>query len=101
MPLLEGIRTLDTLEVRPGLRVFVRADFNVPLRDGVVTDDLRIRASVPTLRRLVDGGARIVVASHLGRPKGSPDPSSSMAPVGERLGDLLGTDVIVAADVVG
>ncbi|MEX1163294.1 MAG: phosphoglycerate kinase, partial [Nitriliruptor sp.] len=101
VPLLEGIRTLDTLEVRPGLRVFVRADLNVPLRDGVVTDDLRIRASVPTLRRLVDGGARIVVASHLGRPKGSPDPSSSMAPVGERLGDLLGTDVIIAVDVVG
>ncbi len=101
VPLLEGVRTLDALEVRPGLRVFVRADLNVPLRDGVVTDDLRIRSSVPTLRRLLDGGARVVVASHLGRPSGSPDPASSMAPVGERLAELLGTDVLVATDVIG
>jgi phosphoglycerate kinase len=101
VPLLEGVRTLDDLEVRPGLRVFVRADLNVPLRDGEVTDDLRVRSSVPTLRRLLDGGARVVVASHLGRPKGSPDPASSMAPVGTLLQELLGTPVVVASDVVG
>jgi phosphoglycerate kinase len=101
VPLLEGVRTLDDLGVRPGLRVFVRADLNVPLRDGRVTDDLRIRSSVPTLRRLLDGGARVVVASHLGRPKGAPDPSSSMAPVGALLEELLGSPVVVATDVVG
>jgi phosphoglycerate kinase len=101
VPLLEGVRTLDDLEVRPGLRVFVRADLNVPLRDGEVTDDLRVRSSVPTLRRLLDGGARVVVASHLGRPKGAPDPASSMAPVGALLEELLGTPVVVASDVVG
>jgi phosphoglycerate kinase len=101
VPLLEAVRTLDDLEVRPGLRVFVRADLNVPLRDGEVTDDLRVRSSVPTLRRLLDGGARVVVASHLGRPKGAPDPASSMAPVAPVLADLLGTEVLVATDVVG
>jgi phosphoglycerate kinase len=101
VPLLEGVRTLDDLEVVPGLRVFVRADLNVPLRDGRVTDDLRVRSSVPTLRRLLDGGARVVVASHLGRPKGAPDPASSMAPVGARLEELLGSPVAIATDVVG
>jgi phosphoglycerate kinase len=101
VPLLEGVRTLDDLEVRPGLRVLVRADLNVPLRDGQVTDDLRVRSSVPTLRRLLDGGARVVVASHLGRPEGSPDPASSMAPVGALLAELLGSPVVVAEDVVG
>jgi phosphoglycerate kinase len=101
VPLLEGVRTLDDLEVRPGLRVFVRADLNVPIRDGEVTDDLRVRSSVPTLRRLLDGGARVVVASHLGRPKGAPDPASSMAPVGALLEELLGAPVVVATDVVG
>jgi phosphoglycerate kinase len=101
VPLLDGVRTLDDLEVRPGLRVFVRADLNVPLRDGRVTDDLRVRSSVPTLRRLLDGGARVVVASHLGRPKGVPDAASSMAPVGALLEELLGSTVVVAQDVVG
>jgi phosphoglycerate kinase len=101
VPLLEGVRTLDDLEVRPGLRVFVRADLNVPLRDGEGTDDRRVRSSFPTLRRLLDGGAQVVVASHLGRPKGSPDPASSMAPVGTLLEELLGTPVVVASDVVG
>jgi phosphoglycerate kinase len=101
VPLLEGVRTLDDLEVRPGLRVFVRADLNVPIREGRVTDDLRVRSSVPTLRRLLDGGARVVVASHLGRPKGEPDPASSMAPVGALLEELLGSPVVVASDVIG
>ncbi len=99
-PLLEGVPTLDDLDAA-GKRVFVRADLNVPLREGRVTDDLRVQSSVPTLRRLLDQGARVVVASHLGRPKGAPDPAYSMAPVAVRLAELLGTEVIAASDVVG
>ncbi|MTV26072.1 phosphoglycerate kinase [Nitriliruptoraceae bacterium ZYF776] len=99
--MLAEVPTLDDLELSSGLRVFVRADLNVPLRDGEVADDLRVQASVPTLRRLLEGGARVVVGSHLGRPKGAPDPSSSMAPVGARLAELLDAEVIVAEDVVG
>ena len=98
--LLAGVRTLPDLDAA-GKQVFVRADLNVPLRDGAITDDLRVRSSVPTLRALLDQGASIVVASHLGRPKGAPDPASSMAAVGTRLQELLGTDVLVASDVVG
>jgi phosphoglycerate kinase len=99
-PLLDGVRTLADLDAS-GRRVFVRADLNVPIRDGVITDDLRVQSSVPTLAHLLDQGAKVVVASHLGRPKGEPDPASSMAPVGQRLQELLGRDVIVATDVVG
>lgn len=99
-PLLDGVRTLADLDPA-GKRVFVRSDFNVPIRDGVITDELRLQASLPTLRRLLDGGAAVVVASHLGRPKGAPDPDSSMAPVGDRLAELLDIEVIVATDVVG
>lgn len=99
-PLLAGVPTLDDLDAA-GKRVFVRADLNVPLRDGVVTDDLRVQSSVPTLRRLLDQGARVVVASHLGRPKGAVDPAYSMAPVAVRLAELLGSEVQVASDVVG
>jgi len=99
-PLLSGVRTLPDLDAR-GKRVFVRADLNVPLRDGIITDDLRVRASVPTLKTLLDQGARVIVASHLGRPKGEPDPESSMAPVGQRLQELLDVPVLVASDVAG
>src|SRR6056297_553613 len=99
-PLLKGVPTLDDLDAT-GKRVFVRADLNVPLRDGVVTDDLRVQSSVPTLRRLLDQGARVVVASHLGRPKGEVNPAYSMAPVGTRLQELLSTEVLTASDVVG
>jgi phosphoglycerate kinase len=98
--LLDGVATLADLDAA-GKRVFVRADLNVPLRDGEVTDDLRVRSSVPTLRRLLDAGARVVVASHLGRTKGAPDPAYSMAPVGAKLAEALGSDVVVATDVVG
>jgi phosphoglycerate kinase len=80
--------------------VLLRADLNVPLETGVVTDDTRIRASLPTLDLLRDRGAGVVMASHLGRPKG-PDPELSMAPVGERLGELLGAPVKQAPAVVG
>ncbi|OEU88417.1 phosphoglycerate kinase [Streptomyces abyssalis] len=84
-----------------GKRVFVRADLNVPLDGENITDDGRIRAAVPTIRKLADGGARVVVASHLGRPKGAPDPQFSLAPVAKRLGELLGKDVEFASDTVG
>jgi len=86
-----------------GRRVFLRADLNVPL-DKVtneITDDGRIRASLPTIQALRDAGARVVVAAHLGRPKGAPDPQFSLAPVAARLGELLGTEVPLAADVAG
>ncbi|THA26987.1 phosphoglycerate kinase [Streptomyces sp. RKND-216] len=94
------MKTIDDLQVA-GKRVFVRADLNVPLDGDTITDDGRIRAAVPTVRRLAEAGARVVVASHLGRPKGSPDPQFSLAPVAARLGDLLGRDVAFAADTVG
>jgi phosphoglycerate kinase len=80
--------------------VLVRSDLNVPLEKGVVTDDTRIRASLPTIELLRERGASVVLVSHLGRPKG-PDPELSMAPVGERLGELLGTEVQQAPGVVG
>ena len=98
--LLAGVRTLPDLNAE-GKQVFVRADLNVPLRDGAITDDLRVQSSVPTLRALLNQGASVVVASHLGRPKGEPDPASSMAAVGTRLQELLSTEVLTASDVVG
>src|SRR4051794_28535949 len=91
-----------------GRRVLLRADLNVPLDKArlgegaaAITDDGRIRASVPTIQALREAGARVVVAAHLGRPKGEPDPQYSLAPVAARLGELLGTDVPLAADVAG
>jgi phosphoglycerate kinase len=94
------VRTIDDLKVT-GHRVLVRSDLNVPLdRSGdtpVITDDGRVRASVPTIRALLDRGARVIVCSHLGRPKGGPDPAFSLAPVATRLAELLGTPVAFAA----
>ncbi len=96
---------LESLGDLRGKRVLVRSDLNVPLSsDGgatVITDDGRVRASVPTIRRLADAGARVVVMAHLGRPKGEPDPAYSLAPVAARLGELLGSDVAFATDTVG
>jgi phosphoglycerate kinase len=100
LPLLEGIPTLDDLEVA-GRRVLVRADLNVPLRGGAVADDLRISASVPTLARLLDAGAAVIVCSHLGRPSAYGDEETSLAPVAVRLAELLGRPVALAADVAG
>ncbi|MDT0344740.1 phosphoglycerate kinase [Streptomyces litchfieldiae] len=94
------MKTIDDLQVA-GRRVFVRADLNVPLADGTITDDGRIRAAVPTIKRLIEAGAQVVVASHLGRPKGAPDPQFSLAPVAHRLGELLGISVEFASDTVG
>ena len=84
-----------------GARVFVRVDYNVPLEGGAITDDTRIRASLPTLEHLRKGGARLVLASHLGRPKKGPDPQFSLKPAAARLGELLGTAVRMAPDCVG
>src|SRR5690242_17207782 len=84
-----------------GKRVLVRSDLNVPLDGSTITDDGRIRASVPTIRALAEAGARVVVTAHLGRPKGEPDPAYSLAPVAARLGELLGADVAFATDTVG
>ncbi|MEU6808522.1 phosphoglycerate kinase [Streptomyces sp. NPDC046831] len=97
------MKTIDELlsEGVDGKRVFVRADLNVPLADGVITDDGRIRAVLPTVKALAEAGAKVVVASHLGRPKGAPDPAFSLRPAAERLGELLGTPVAFAEDTVG
>ncbi|MET8283393.1 phosphoglycerate kinase [Micromonospora sp. NPDC005174] len=100
-----SIRTLDDLlaEGVSGRRVLVRADLNVPLdkQTGAITDDGRIRAVLPTLGALVEAGAKVVVCSHLGRPKGAPDPQFSLSPVAGRLGELLGAPVHFATDTVG
>jgi phosphoglycerate kinase len=95
------VSELDKLGDLRGRRVLVRSDLNVPLEDGRITDDGRIRASVPTISELVSHGARVVVTAHLGRPKGAPDPQYSLRPVAARLGELLGADVAFAEDTVG
>ncbi len=95
---MTGLADLGDLR---GKRVLVRSDLNVPLEDGRITDDGRIRASVPTISTLVDAGARVLVTAHLGRPKGAPEARYSLRPVATRLGELLGTDVAFAEDTVG
>jgi phosphoglycerate kinase len=94
------LRTAQDLDV-VGQRVLVRSDLNVPIEGGRVTDDGRIRASLPLMRDLIGRGARVVVVAHLGRPKGAPDPKYSLAPVAARLEELLGQPVRLARDVVG
>ncbi|MEU1212272.1 phosphoglycerate kinase [Streptomyces sp. NPDC005790] len=97
------MKTIDELlaEGVAGKRVFVRADLNVPLDGTTITDDGRIRAVQPTVAELAAAGARVIVASHLGRPKGAPDPAFSLAPAAARLGELLGVQVAFATDTVG
>ena len=102
---MASFKNLNDLLVN-GKRVFLRCDLNVPLKEGVITDDGRIRASLPTIKALLDGGASIVIAAHLGRPKGEAKPELSLAPVAKRLGELLGKEVkfesvatVVSADV--
>ena len=92
---------LETLGDVRGKRVLVRSDLNVPLDGTTITDDGRVRASVPTIRALSEAGARVIVVAHLGRPKGEPEDRYSLGPVAERLGELLGTPVAFAHDTVG
>jgi phosphoglycerate kinase len=92
--------TINDLDLK-GKRVFLRVDFNVPLKDAVVTDDTRIRETLPTLRLAIQKGARLVLASHLGRPKGGPDPKYSLRPAAKKLEELLGKPVAFALDCVG
>src|SRR5579862_3738779 len=92
--------TIKDLDLR-GKRVFIRVDFNVPLKDGVVTDDTRIRETLPTLKLAMEKGGRLVVASHLGRPKGGPDPKYSLQPAAKKLEELLGRPVAFGLDCVG
>ncbi len=92
-----SIRNLDF----SGKEVLMRVDFNVPLKDGVISDDTRIQAAVPTIRHLVDGGAKLVLCSHLGRPKGGPEAKYSLAPTAAHLGSILGKTVKLAPDCVG
>jgi phosphoglycerate kinase len=94
-------KTVEDLRDLSGARAFVRVDFNVPLEDGRITDDTRITAALPTLRRLIAGKAKVVLASHLGRPKKGPDPALSLRPAAERLAKLLGQRVAMAPDCVG
>jgi phosphoglycerate kinase len=97
------VKTLDDLlaEGVTGRRVLLRADLNVPLDGDRITDDGRVRASLPTITKLVEAGARVVITAHLGRPKGEPEAKYSLAPVSARLGELLGAEVALATDVVG
>jgi phosphoglycerate kinase len=94
-------KTIDGVDVA-GKRVFVRVDFNVPQdENGAITDDRRVRAALPTIQALIKKGGRVVLASHLGRPKGGPNPKYSLKPVAERLAELLGQPVTLAPDCVG
>ncbi len=95
------MRSVPDLGALAGKRVLIRCDFNVPLDGDVITDDGRIRAALPTLTGLIQAGAKVVVLAHLGRPKGQVNPKYSLAPAATRLGELLGTDVKLATDVVG
>jgi phosphoglycerate kinase len=96
-----ALKTIDSLGDLRGKRVLVRADLNVPLDGQRITDDGRVRASVPTIQRLAGAGARVVVMAHLGRPKGAPESRYSLQPVARRLGDILGLPVAFAEDTVG
>jgi phosphoglycerate kinase len=95
------MKTIEDLGDLRGKRVLVRSDFNVPLDGTTITDDGRVRAALPTLTALLEAGARVVVAAHLGRPKGAPEDKYSLAPVATRLSELLGKPVALAQDTVG
>ena len=95
------MRTLSDLGDLAGKRVLLRCDFNVPMKDGVITDDGRIRAALPTIHRLIELGASVLICSHLGRPEGQVNQEFSLAPVAKRLGELLSQDVFFASDTVG
>ena len=95
-------KSIDDLVVK-GKKVLVRCDFNVPLQDGVITDENRIVAALPTIEKLIQEGAKVILCSHMGKPKGEPKPELSLAPVAKRLSEKLGKEVVFAKDdnVVG
>ena len=95
-------KTVEDIQVK-GKKVLVRCDFNVPLKDGVITDENRLVGAMPTIKYLVDNGAKVILCSHMGKPKGEPKPELSLAPVAKRLSEMLGKEVVFAADnnVVG
>ncbi|MDO5039673.1 phosphoglycerate kinase [Clostridium sp.] len=95
-------KTIEDINVK-GKKVLVRCDFNVPLKDGVITDENRLNGALPTIKYLVDNGAKVILCSHMGKPKGEPKPELSLAPVAKRLSEMLGKEVVFAADnnVVG
>lgn len=99
--MVDPIPQLEDLQLRKSTRVLVRADFNVPLHDGMIDDDFRIAAALPTIQYLRDKHCSIVLCSHLGRPKGAPDPKYSLAPVAARLSELLGQNVELSPEVAG
>ena len=95
-------KSVDDINVK-GLRVLCRCDFNVPLKEGVITDTNRLTAALPTIKKLINDGGKVILCSHLGKPKGEPKPELSLAPVAAKLSELLGQEVVFAADdnVVG
>src|SRR6185436_21037843 len=92
--------SLSDLELS-GKRVFMRVDFNVPISDGKITDDNRIEAALPSIKYVIEKGGRLILASHLGRPKGKPEPKYSLKPAAARLSELLGKPVALASDCIG
>ena len=95
-------KTVDDINVK-GKKVLVRCDFNVPMKGGVITDENRINAALPTIKKLINDGGKVILCSHMGKPKGEPVPELSLAPVAVKLSEKLGVDVKFAADdcVVG
>ena len=95
-------KNIEVVQVK-GKKVLVRCDFNVPLKDGVITDENRLNGAMPTIKYLVDNGAKVILCSHMGKPKGEAKPEFSLAPVAKRLSEMLGKEVVFAADdnVVG
>ncbi|MGL5649219.1 MAG: phosphoglycerate kinase, partial [Clostridium sp.] len=95
-------KTVEDIQVK-GKKVLVRCDFNVPLKDGVITDENRLVGAMPTIEYLVKNGAKVILCSHMGKPKGEPKAELSLAPVAKRLSEMLGKEVVFAADdnVVG